>query len=730
MRNLFVFVFAIVSVSTMAQTISKYIVTDQFGYRPADQKIAVLRDPQVGADASESYSPGLSFAVVNEVGSVQVFTGNAVLWNGGATDPHSGDKVWHFDFSSVTTPGTYYVLDVTNNVKSYSFDIKDDVYNDVLKQAVRTFFYQRANFAKTAPYAETGWTDGASHIGPNQQMNCRYYLDESNASLEKDLRGGWFDAGDFYKYTPWTSGYVIMMLKAYRDNPTAWTDNYNLPESGNNIPDLLDEAKWGMDYLRRLQNTDGSLISLVSGDGGTPPSSATKKSLYGKVSTSATMTAAAAFAMGAKIYDMIGLTCYADTLQIAAEKAWIWAKNNPSVNWDNTNDNAWKTAVGWSGGGLSCDDYDRTMYALEAATYLYDITGTTEYKTYFDANYAQCHLIAWNHVYPFEHNYQEALLHYTAVSGATPAVVSAIKNSYNIGMNKAAASNGLGFGPYDSKIDAYFTFMKDYVWGSNSNKCGTGLQFIENVKYNINPSRNSDALIAAENYIHYIHGLNALSKNYLSNMSAYGAENSVSEFYHTWFKDDSPLWDKVGVSTYGPAPGFLVGGPNTSYTGSDNCCTNSSCGSPENNAKCTAIDITKIMGQPKHKSYTDFNTDWQLRSWQITENSCGYQVFYIRLLSNFVKNLGTTPTLDDCMTTTSSEVAAVPVEVFPNPSEQVFYVLCPEDFTAEIYSMDGKLMGKLQGKGKMEFGADLSTGTYTVKVFQSSNCQNFKVVKL
>jgi hypothetical protein len=484
-----------------------------------------------------------------------------------------------------------------------------------------------------------------------------------------------------------------------------------------------------MDYLRRLQNTDGSLISLVSGAGGTPPSSATDKSLYGKVSTSATMTGAAAFALGAKIYDMIGLTCYADTLQIAAEKAWIWAKNNPSVNWDNTTDNAWKTAVGWSGGGLSCGDYDRKMYALEAATYLYDITGTAEYKTFFDANYAQCNLIGWNHVYPFEHNYQETLLHYTTVNGATPAVVTAIKNSYNTGMNKSFASNGVVFGPYDSKADAYNSYMKDYVWGSNSNKCGTGLLYIENVKYNINPSRNTDAMTAAENYIHYIHGLNALSKNYLSNMNPYGADNSVTEFYHSWFKDGSALWDKVGVSTYGPAPGFLVGGPNPNYTGADNCCK-TTCGSPENTAKCTAIDVSKIMGQPKQKSYTDFNTDWQLKSWEITENSCGYQVNYIRLLSNFVKNLGSSPVLDDCITTSSSEVATVPVEVFPNPSEHVFNVLCPENFTAEIYSIDGKLMEKIQGRGNVEFGKNLAAGTYTVKVYQSNDSKNFKVVKM
>ena len=178
--------FCIISVNAFSQTVSKYIVIDQFGYRTTDQKIAVLRDPQIGFDASESYTPGTSFALVNATSNTSVFTGTAVAWKSGSTDTHSGDKIWHFDFSSFTTPGSYYVLDVTQNVKSYSFDIKDDVYNDVLKHAVRTFFYQRANFAKNEPFAGKGWTDGASHVKPKQQLNCRYYLDTNDVALEKN----------------------------------------------------------------------------------------------------------------------------------------------------------------------------------------------------------------------------------------------------------------------------------------------------------------------------------------------------------------------------------------------------------------------------------------------------------------------------------------------------------------------------------------------------------------
>jgi hypothetical protein len=117
-------------------------------------------------------------------------------------------------------------------------------------------------------------------------------------------------------------------------------------------------------------------------------------------------------------------------------------------------------------------------------------------------------------------------------------------------------------------------------------------------------------------------------------MYKYGGDNCINEFYHTWFTNGSALWDRVGISTYGPAPGFLTGGPNPSYN-VDGCCPGS-CGSAQNNALCTSENLTPPRNQPRQKSYKDFNTSWPLNSWSVTENSCGYQVNYIRLLSKFV----------------------------------------------------------------------------------------------
>ena len=607
--------------------LSKYIVVDQFGYLTGAEKIAVLRDPQVGYDATESYTPGTSYAVVDAATGTQLMTGAATPWNAGATDASSGDKAWWFDFSSVTTPGSYYVLDVNNNVRSPQFKIDDTVYRDVLKQAVRMFFYQRVGQDKSVANAGVGWADGPSHVGANQDHACRRFLDPNNPATAKDLWGGWYDAGDFNKYTSWTATYVITLLRAYEDNPTVWRDDTNIPESGNGVPDVVDEAKWGLDYLVRLQNADGSVLSIVGEDSASPPSSASKPSYYGDANTSATLAAAAAYAYGAKVLSKIPLyATFAGTLGAKAASAWTWADANPAVIFKN-NDSASGTS-GLGSGQQEVDDYGRMMWKIKAATYLFENTGTAAYKTYVEANYAQITPIKLTWTDGFNQDDVDVALYYARLPGVTATVAADIRSKLLTGIKGQLAN-------YTNKADPYCAFMKDYVWGSNSTKAGTGDLIYEIVLYNLDAASTASATKAAATYLHYLHGVNPFQLVYLSNMNAFGATNSVSTFYHSWFADGSAKWDQVGVSTYGPPPGFLPGGPNPSYT-VDSCCP-AGCGSVQNNALCTSISVVPPTGQPAQKSYKEFNNNWPLDSWQVTEPSDGYQVPYIRLLSKFVK---------------------------------------------------------------------------------------------
>lgn len=618
-------------VSSMAPDVSPFIVVDQFGYLPDSEKIAVVRDPQTGLDADQSFTAGATYALVEASSGTSVFTGAPSAWNNGQEDASSGDKAQWFDFSSVTTPGAYYVLDVERNVRSYAFEIADGVYADVLKQAIRMFYYQRVGLAKDAEHAGAGWVDSASHVGPLQDHNARLYNDKDNAATERDVWGGWYDAGDYNKYTSWTAGYVENLLRAFVENPGAFGDDYDIPESGNGIPDILDEAKWGMDYLTRLQESDGSLLSIVGEASASPPSAATGQSLYGSPNTTAALATAAAFAYGALVFaqqSSSDLKAYASDLADRAEKAYAWADANPSVIFKN-NDGATGSS-GLGAGQQETDDAGRVSLKLDAAVQLFRLTGDSAYQGYVDANYQKSHLISnGNYVAEWDVALQDALLEYSDTDGATASVVSAIRDAYTAGV-----TGGGNLGAITGNQDPYLAYLHDYTWGSNQTKAAKGNCFTAAVVHGLDSSKNADLTRAAARYIHYLHGVNPFSLVYLSNMNAHGAENSVNEFFHTWFADKSAVWDRVGASTYGPPPGYLAGGPNPSYDW-DGCCP-SGCGDATNNAVCTSESISPPKGQPAQKSYKDFNTGWPLDSWSVTEPSDGYQVGYIRLLSKFV----------------------------------------------------------------------------------------------
>ncbi|MES2825050.1 MAG: glycoside hydrolase family 9 protein [Pseudomonadota bacterium] len=632
--------------SSNSLSLTAFIVVDQFGYLPDAQKIAVIRDPQTGYDAAQSFSPGASLSLVNATSGETVLSAAPVVWNGGATDTSSGDKAWWFDFSSVTTAGTYYVIDIAQNVRSPSFKIATDVYKPVLKHALRTFFYQRAGFAKEIPYADAAWADGASHIGAGQDTEARIYNDKSNTATAKDLSGGWYDAGDYNKYTTWQADYVVTLLHAYLENPAAWTDDFNIPESGNDIPDILDEIKWGMDWLKKMQDATGnnSVLSIVglwhhagsltSSPPASPPSLATEASYYGTASTNATMSAAAAFALGSTVFDDVpAWTSYAADLKVRAENAWAWADANPGVLFFNNDNSRTPGSADLGAGQQEPLDYSTTPATPDvkaratkkriAAVYLFAATGGAAYKTHIEADYVNADLKTFSD--SFREMENTSLLYYASLADVTPTVATTINTWFKNDMN--TNDNWLAM---TTKRDPYMAYINWYGWGSNSTKSAKGSMFMDLIEFNLSGFDAATAKNSALTYVNYLHGVNPQGMVYLSNMYSLGVHSSVNEFYHTWFGDGSVKWDRVGTSTYGPAPGFLVGGPNPSYDWDSNCTS----GSP--NSGCGSAAPNPPKGQPAQKSYKDFNTSWPINSWSVTENSCGYQSNYLRLLSKFV----------------------------------------------------------------------------------------------
>jgi hypothetical protein len=187
-----------------------------------------------------------------------------------------------------------------------------------------------------------------------------------------------------------------------------------------------------------------------------------------------------------------------------------------------------------------------------------------------------------------------------------------------------------------NQSDAYRAYMAtgNYTWGSNQDKAEQGNMFMSMNVYGLDAADATNYTNAASGFVHYMHGVNPTAYAYLTNMSTYNAENSITSIYHTWFTNGSPLWSQVGVSTYGPAPGYISGGPN-SYYALDGCCPNG-CGSAANNAYCNTAQVTPPLGQPVQKAYKDWNFNWPQDSWQVTEPDLGYQAAYVRLLSKFV----------------------------------------------------------------------------------------------
>jgi endoglucanase len=719
----FALLFCCASLFASPPSTTDFIKTDQFGYRPADQKIAVISDPQAGYNAAQSFNPGTVYEVRDWNTDAVVFTGNIMVWNSGNTQAQSGDNVWWFDFSALTSPGSYYIFDVNNNVGSCRFEIDNCVYNQVLLQAVHMFYYQRCGSAKTVPYAQSGWTDAVCHAGNQQDLDCRLYSNTS-ISTSKDLSGGWHDAGDYNKYVNFTFSALTDLLLAYQQNPVVWTDNFNIPESGNGIPDLLDEAKYELDWLLKMQNTNGSVLSMVgvtNFGAGSPPSSDANVRRYGPATTSASFCAAALFALGAIQFNSIGQTAYASTLQTASINAYTWAAANPGITFYNS---------GILGAGeQETSAYDSFSRQFAAAVFLYALTGTTSYKTYVDANYTAVHLMQWSYAYPFEQPQQDALLYYASLSGATPSVATAIKNTYSSSMSTTNVDNLPNF---LNQTDAYRAWMADnnYTWNSNQTKSMQGNMFLNMNFYGLNTSNASNYLNAASGFVHYFHGVNPNTKTYLSNMGPYGAENSVTCFYHSWFEDGSALWDEVGVSTYGPAPGFIPGGPNPSYA-LDACCPNG-CGNPQNNALCQT-NVTPPLNQPIQKSYKDFNNGWPVNSWTISEAGIYTNAAYVRMLSKFA-GTACSPTFIPGGTPGDDRIS-----IYPSPTPGCFSIsfasLNGNTFSMELLDAGGQLL-KLENirlqPGNRIFTStisDLAPGIYFLRISSSTEIVMKKLVR-
>lgn len=594
--------------------LDEHLVVDQFGYRPGDSKVVVIRNPSAGYDSNRKFTPGSTYRLVRSSNGATVFSGTPTPWNGGSVQDSSGDAGWWFDFSSVTSVGKYYVLDVQRNVRTPEFRIDPAVYNKLLQAATRVFFYQRSGFAKKKPYAEACWTDGAAFVGPNQDGQARDVTDQGNAAKVRDLSGGWFDAGDTNKYVTFAVTPVHQLLSAYEETPAAFTDAFNIPESGNGIPDLIDEVKWETDWLKKMQNSDGSAllkVGQISYEQSNPPSADAHPRYYVPACTSATAAVAGMFAHAAYVYQKFSpLQAEAADLKARAIKAYDRYLASPAKQTD-CDDGTVKA------GDADLPTADQENLLNVAAVYLFALTGEARYTDRLRANYRSMRPyndIGWSRYLPEQGT---ALLFYTTLANADAALKSRFLDD-----KRADAQNGYQIYRVNPNDDLYRAFLHppQYQWGSNQVRANYGNSNRDVATYGIAVSDPAPYLARAADTLHYLHGVNPFGLVYLSNVNRLGATHSLNTLYHTWFRDGDPKWDDVRTSSCGPAPGYLAGGPNASAARDG----------PVPNY------LTPPTGQPAQKSFLEWN-NVEERSYVITEPAIYYQSAYIKLLAGFVQ---------------------------------------------------------------------------------------------
>ncbi len=247
-------------------------------------------------------------------------------------DEASQDQVWQVDFSELRTPGTYTLADA-GGATSDPFVIGERVYDEALVAGLKSFYFQRTRTALVKPFAvwkgDAYLRKGVSHVHGDVGWDHEDYPEKKR---KWKIEGGWHDAGNFDMYIPSTAPSAQTLLMAYEWAPERFDDRAaNIPESGNGIPDILDETRWGLVWILSLQQPDGGFRHRESVMDWTKEGAAdedkTVRWIFG-VSTSATAKAVSVLAMASRVYAPFDAR-FAARCEQAARKGWTYLQQHP-----------------------------------------------------------------------------------------------------------------------------------------------------------------------------------------------------------------------------------------------------------------------------------------------------------------------------------------------------------------------------------------------------------------
>jgi endoglucanase len=507
---------------------------NQVGYLPAFPKIATV--------ATSAEGP-LEWKLVDGHGKVRA-TGKTTPFG---EDRSSGERVQEIDFSSFVTAGEGYKLRVGSD-ESVPFAIGADVYRRLKYDALSFFYLQRSGIDIKMPYAGTrAYERPAGHVG-DKKVPC---APEAKCSYSLDVSGGWYDAGDHGKYVV-NGGFAVWMLQneyetLSRMGTTAgeFADGkMKIPESRNGRPDLLDEARWGLDVFLRMQVPAGQPMAgmvhqKIHGEKWsaipTAPDKDDIKRYLRPVSTAATLNLAGAAAQAARLWKKLD-PAFAARCLTAAEAAFAAAKKNPAVRAEHQVE----------GGGIYGDgDTDDELYW--AATELYITTGKPAYKdemlrSRYHAPKAGVAAMAgnvnWDHLAPL-------------------AKISLLVAPNDLGEAGIAEQRAQIVAAADRFLDIIakrgyrvpITSDGVYVWGSNGWVLDSAVVLGAAYYATKDPKYAGGAIDCMD----YILGRNPLAFSYVSGYGTYAMRNP---HHRVWAHQKDPRLPEA-------PPGAVSGGPNS-----------------------------------------------------------------------------------------------------------------------------------------------------------------------
>jgi endoglucanase len=496
-------------IQLFAQTVS----VDQAGYLPSLPKYAFVSS---SAD---------SFRIVDAVSLVERFRGPLTPWR--SNDPSTGRTVRRGDFSEFRDPGTYRVV-VAAGDTSERFGIGDTIAAGVYRKSLKAFYYQRCGMALLAPYAGA-YVHTACHLADG--------LFHSTTGLTgyRNETGGWHDAGDYGKYVVNAGVSVGTMLMAYEYFPERFfQDDLDIPESGNGVPDILDEVRYELSWLLKMQRPDGGVYVKLTRTSFEPfvmpqddAGSGATRYIY-QVSSAATGDFAAVMARAARVYRPFDSTFAASCLD-AALLAWSFLSGNPSIVPVGGFRNPAGTSTGEYGDGSDADE------RLWAAAELFETTGGADFQSSYELNSAGSYFssaMGWPNV--------RSMADITYLRGTQPSADSQTREQIKAALNGFCASSVTL-----RNSSGYQSVLRTYNWGSNGEILNIAIVLL--IGYDaLGVTSYRDA---AADQLHYVLGANALRHSFLTGVGT----RSTKHPHHRPSESD-------GIAA--PVPGLLSGGPN------------------------------------------------------------------------------------------------------------------------------------------------------------------------